>query len=98
MSLLLLLNKNLPRAHTESKLGVLVVHGKLVKYVVHLSKRENWEKKNLHRSCPNSSRLVSGMKEFKGLPTSYRLYNKYKNIGLSATKKPPKRTLFLKNQ
>jgi hypothetical protein len=65
MSLVLLLNRNLLEAHTESKLGVLVVHGKLVKYVVHLSKRENWKKgKILHRSCPNSSPLVSGMKEF----------------------------------
>jgi hypothetical protein len=33
-------NKNSPRAHTESELGVLGVYGKLVKYVVHLSKRK----------------------------------------------------------
>jgi hypothetical protein len=37
MSLILVFNKNSPWAHTESKLGVLGVHGKLVKYVVHLS-------------------------------------------------------------
>jgi hypothetical protein len=41
MSLILVLNKNSPRAHTESELGVLGVHGKLVKYVVHSSKRKN---------------------------------------------------------
>jgi hypothetical protein len=34
MSLILVFNKNLPWAHTESELGVLGVHGKLVKYVV----------------------------------------------------------------
>jgi hypothetical protein len=31
----------LPQAHTESELGVLGFHGKLVKYVVHSSKRKN---------------------------------------------------------
>jgi hypothetical protein len=41
MSLILVFNKNSPRAHTESELGVLGVHGKLVKYVVHLFKRKN---------------------------------------------------------
>jgi hypothetical protein len=41
MSLILVFNKNLPRAHTELELDVLGVHGKLVKYVVHLSKRKN---------------------------------------------------------
>jgi hypothetical protein len=41
MSLILVFNKNSPRAHTESELGMLGVHGKLVKYVVHLSKRKN---------------------------------------------------------
>jgi hypothetical protein len=41
MSLILVFNKNSPRAHTESELGVLGVHGKLVKYVVHSSKRKN---------------------------------------------------------
>jgi hypothetical protein len=34
-------NKNSPRAHTESELDVLGVHGKLLKYVVHSSKRKN---------------------------------------------------------
>jgi hypothetical protein len=41
MSLILVFNKNLPQAHTESELDVLGVHGKLVKYVVHSSKRKN---------------------------------------------------------
>jgi hypothetical protein len=41
MNLIPIFNKNLPRAHTESELDVLGVHGKLVKYVVHSSKRKN---------------------------------------------------------
>jgi hypothetical protein len=41
MSLIPVFNKNLPQAHTKSELDVLGVHGKLVKYVVHLSKRKN---------------------------------------------------------
>jgi hypothetical protein len=45
MSLILVFNKNSPRAHTESELGVGGVHGKLVKYVVHLFKRKKIEKK-----------------------------------------------------
>jgi hypothetical protein len=40
MSLILVFNKNSPRAHTESELDVLGVHGKLVKYVVQSSKRK----------------------------------------------------------
>jgi hypothetical protein len=46
-------------------LDVLGVHGKLVKYVVHLSKRKNSKKIIfLHTSCPNSNRPVFGLKEF----------------------------------
>jgi hypothetical protein len=41
MSLIPILNKNSLWAHTESELGVLGVHGKLVKYVVHSCKRKN---------------------------------------------------------
>jgi hypothetical protein len=41
MSLIPIFNKNSPQAHTKSELDVLGVHGKLVKYVVHLSKRKN---------------------------------------------------------
>jgi hypothetical protein len=40
MSLIPIFNKTSPRAHTESELDVLGVHEKLVKYVVHLSKRK----------------------------------------------------------
>jgi hypothetical protein len=40
MRLILAFNKNSPWAHTESELGVLGVHGKLVKYVVHSSKKK----------------------------------------------------------
>jgi hypothetical protein len=41
MSLIPVLNKTSPWAHTELELDVLGVHGKLVKNVVHLSKRKN---------------------------------------------------------
>jgi hypothetical protein len=41
MSLLPVFNKNSPRAHKESEFDMLGVHGKLVKYEVHLSKRKN---------------------------------------------------------
>jgi hypothetical protein len=41
MSLIPVFNKNLPLAHTESELGMLGVHRKLVNYVVHSSKRKN---------------------------------------------------------
>jgi hypothetical protein len=65
MSLILVFNKNSPQAHMESKLGVLGVHRKLVKYVIHSFKRKNWKKKKiLHTGCPNSNRPVFGLKEF----------------------------------
>jgi hypothetical protein len=41
MSLIPIFNKNSPQAHTKLELDVLGVHGKLVKYVVHPSKRKN---------------------------------------------------------
>jgi hypothetical protein len=56
MSLISVFNKNSPRAHTESELDVLDVHGKLVKYVVHSSNRKNLKKIIfLHTSCPNNN-------------------------------------------
>jgi hypothetical protein len=59
------LNKTSPQAHTESELDVLGVHRKLVKYVVHSSKRKNWKRIIfLHTSSPNSNQLVFGFKEF----------------------------------
>ena len=45
MNFLSILNKTSPQAHTESELDVLGVLRKLVKYVVHLSKKKI-EKKN----------------------------------------------------
>ena len=44
MNLILVLNKTSPRAHTESELGMLGVHGKVAKYVVHLSKSKKMKK------------------------------------------------------
>jgi hypothetical protein len=41
MNLQPILNKNLPWVHRELELDVLGVAGKLVNYVVHLSKRKN---------------------------------------------------------
>jgi hypothetical protein len=41
MSLIPVFNHNLPQAHTKSEFEVLGVHGKLMNYVVHLSKRKN---------------------------------------------------------
>jgi hypothetical protein len=45
---------------------MLGVHGKLVKYVVHLSKNKNNLKINdfLHTSYPNNNQLVFGLKKF----------------------------------
>jgi hypothetical protein len=64
MNLIPIFNKNSPRAHTELELGVLGVYGKLVKYVVHSSKRKNSKKFIfLHTSYPNSNRPVFGLKE-----------------------------------
>jgi hypothetical protein len=40
MSLIPIFNKNSPWAHTESELDVLGDHEKLVKYVVHSSKKK----------------------------------------------------------
>jgi hypothetical protein len=40
MSLIPIFNKNFPRAHIESEFDVLGVHRKLVKYVVHSSRRK----------------------------------------------------------
>jgi hypothetical protein len=47
LSLIPVFIKYLPRAHTESELDMLGVHRKLVKYVVHLSKRKIWKKKKI---------------------------------------------------
>jgi hypothetical protein len=44
MSLIPVFNKNLSRAHTELEFDVLGVPGKLVKYLVHSSKKETMKK------------------------------------------------------
>jgi hypothetical protein len=51
MNLIPVFNKNSPWAHMESELDVLGVHGKLLKYVVHSSKRkiEKKIKKSSHK-------------------------------------------------
>jgi hypothetical protein len=41
MSSIPVFDKTSPRAHTKSELNMLGVYRKLVKYVVHLSKRKN---------------------------------------------------------
>jgi hypothetical protein len=41
MSLIPVSNKTSPQAYTELELDVFGVHGKIVKYVVHSSKRKN---------------------------------------------------------
>jgi hypothetical protein len=41
MSLIPVLNKTSPRAHTKLELDVLGVPGKLVKYIIHLFERKN---------------------------------------------------------
>jgi hypothetical protein len=56
MRLIPAFNKNLPRAHIESKLDVLGVLGKLVKYVIPSSKRKNLNLNFfLHTSCLNNN-------------------------------------------
>jgi hypothetical protein len=67
MSLILVFNKNSPRAHTESELNVLGVHGKLVKYVVHSSKRKKLRKNyfSSHKLPKHqSTSSLSSSKEF----------------------------------
>jgi hypothetical protein len=60
-----ILNKTSPRAHMKSELDVLGVLGKLVKYVVHSSKKILKKNlKNLYISCPKCNWLVFGFKEF----------------------------------
>jgi hypothetical protein len=54
MSLILVFNKNSPWAHMESELGVLGVHGKLVKYVVHSSKKNYFSSHKLPKQQSTS--------------------------------------------
>jgi hypothetical protein len=69
MSLIPVLNKTSPQVHTKLELDVLGVHGKLVKYIVHLSKK-NWKKIIfLHTSCPNNNWPVFGLQGILGVKT-----------------------------
>jgi hypothetical protein len=52
MNLIPIFNKTSPRAHTELELDVLGVLEKLVKYVVHSSKRKNDKKINSSHKLP----------------------------------------------
>jgi hypothetical protein len=70
MNLRPILDKNSPWAHTESKLDVLGVAKKLVKYVVHLSKRIFLRKNHLLIGCPKNKPLVFGLREFYGFKTT----------------------------
>jgi hypothetical protein len=54
MSLIPVFNKTSPRADSKLELDVLGVHGKLVKYVVHLSKKKIEKFIFLHTSCPTA--------------------------------------------
>jgi hypothetical protein len=40
MSLIPVFNKKFPRAHTKSEFDMLGVHGKLVKYIIHLFQKK----------------------------------------------------------
>jgi hypothetical protein len=65
MSLIPVFNKNSPQTHRELELDVLGVYGKLVKYVVHSSKRKKKiKKKFLHTSFPNTNPPVFALEEF----------------------------------
>jgi hypothetical protein len=65
MSLIPIFNMNSTQDHTESKSDVIGVHGKLVKYVVHLYKRKNRKKIIfLLNNCPNNDRPILGLKKF----------------------------------
>jgi hypothetical protein len=64
MSFLPVFNKTSTQVHTESELNVLGVHGKLVKYVVHLSNKKLIKFYFFHTGYPNSDQSVFGLKEF----------------------------------
>jgi hypothetical protein len=61
MNLIPVLNKTSLQAHTESELDVLGVHGKLVKYVGHSSKKNE---KIITQVAQTGNRPVFGIKEF----------------------------------
>jgi hypothetical protein len=64
MNLQLILSKNSPRAHMELKFNVLGVAEKLMKYLVHLSKRKNQEKNLSFHRMPKQQTTSFCFKEF----------------------------------
>jgi hypothetical protein len=66
-NLIPVLNKTSPPAHTKLELDMLGVAGKLVKYIVHLSKSKIEKIISLHTSCLNNNQSVFGLKDFEGL-------------------------------
>jgi hypothetical protein len=65
MNLQPILKKNSPWTHMEFEWDLLGVVGKLVRYVVYLSKRKNWKKMYfLLWGCPNNKWSNFGLKEF----------------------------------
>ena len=85
MSLILVFNKNSPWAHTKSELGVLGVHGKLEKYVVHSSKRKNWKKiKNSSHKLPKQQSTSFWSQGILGVKLEVA---RTKSIGYSCTQR-----------
>jgi hypothetical protein len=62
-----ILIKNSPQAHMELEFDVLGVGGKLMKYVVHSSKRKIGKRKSYLRQCQSNKQGVLGLKDFDGL-------------------------------
>jgi hypothetical protein len=55
LKLIPIFNKNSPRAHMELEFDMLGVHGKLVKYAIHSSKKNLKKFIFLYTSCPNNN-------------------------------------------
>jgi hypothetical protein len=90
MNLVLVLNKISPWAHLKSEFDVLSVLGKLVKYVVHSSKRKNRKKKNSSHKLPKQQSTSFWSQGILGVKTSR---------GMNPTKKnnPNSHGTYLKN-
>jgi hypothetical protein len=68
MNLILVFNKKLSRAHMESEFDVLGVHGKLVKYILHSSKRKIEKKlKNSSHKLPKQQSTSFWSQEILGV-------------------------------
>jgi hypothetical protein len=67
MNLIPILNKTPPWVHTELELDVFGDLGKLVKYVLHSSKRKNWKKSFFFTQAAQTAICnwpIFGLKEF----------------------------------